>query len=80
MSSAEFYDDFIGYQVKSGINDRIYLLYKRLCKSGINTNSNILEIGCGVGMMTYLISRKVRNGRIEATDISTQSIAYAKSN
>ena len=78
MSSAEFYDDFIGYQIKSGINDRIYQLYKRLCKSGITTNSNILEIGCGIGIMTYLISRKVRQGRIEALDISSKSIAFAR--
>jgi len=78
MSSAEFYDDFISYQIKSGINDRIYQLYKRLSKSGITTNSNILEIGCGIGIMTYLISRKVRQGRIEALDISSKSIAFAR--
>jgi trans-aconitate 2-methyltransferase len=80
MSSAEFYDDFIKYQVKSGINDRIYQLYKRLCKLGISSNTNILEIGCGIGTLTYLLSRKIKQGRIEAVDISKKSIEYAKSN
>ncbi len=79
MSSAEFYDDFISYQIKSGINDRIYQLYKRLCKTGITSKSNILEIGCGIGVLTYLISREVRQGRVEAMDISSKSIAFAKS-
>ena len=77
MSSTEFYDKFISYQIKSGINDRIYGLYKRICKIGIDTNSRILEIGCGIGALTFLLSRKVRTGNIEAIDISTKSIEFA---
>ncbi len=80
MSSAKFYDEFITYQVKSGINDRIYSLYKRLLKDGLTTDMNILEIGCGIGVMTYLMSRKVKNGKIEALDLSPKSIEYAQSN
>lgn len=80
MSSAEFYDHFIKNQVESGINDRIYGLYRRLCKMGIQENSTVLEIGCGIGTFTYLLTRKVRTGRIEATDISPQSIAYLNKN
>jgi trans-aconitate 2-methyltransferase len=80
MSVTEFYDNFISYQINSGINDRIYKLYKRLCKIGISTETNILEIGCGIGSLTYLISRKIKKGRIEAMDISQKSIEYAKTN
>ena len=80
MSSAEFYDHFIKNQVESGINDRIAGLYRRLCKMGLQTNSTVLEIGCGIGTLTYLLTRKVKTGRIEATDISPQSIDYVKKN
>ena len=80
MSSADFYDYFIKNQVESGINDRIYGLYRRLCKMGLQSNSTVLEIGCGIGTLTYLLTRKVKTGRIEATDISPQSIEYAKKN
>lgn len=78
MSSAEFYDNFIKSQVESGINDRIYGLYRRLCKMGLHTSSTVLEIGCGIGTLTCLLIRKVKKGRIEATDLSPKSIEYAK--
>ncbi len=78
MSSSEYYDNFINYQVETGINDRIYGLYRKLCKTGLNADYDILEIGCGIGSLTYLLSRKVKRGTIEATDISPRSIDYAK--
>lgn len=80
MSSSEFYDNFISYQIDSGINDRIYNLYKRLNKIGISSDTNILEIGCGIGVLTYLLSRKIKKGRIVAMDISQKSVEYAKTN
>ncbi|MGQ0737758.1 MAG: class I SAM-dependent methyltransferase [Bacteroidota bacterium] len=78
MSSAEFYDNFISYQVQSGINDRIFGLYKRLCRTGLSTDSNVLEIGCGIGTLTYLLLKKIRTGKIESVDISPKSIAFAQ--
>ncbi|MBC7873212.1 MAG: class I SAM-dependent methyltransferase [Ferruginibacter sp.] len=78
MSSATFYDNFIASQVESGINDRIYGLYRRLCKMGLKDGSAVLEIGCGIGTLTYLLGRKVKQGRIEATDLSPKSVEYAK--
>lgn len=78
MGSAGFYDAFIGKQVESGINDRIYGLYRKLCDAGLNPDSQVLEIGCGIGTLTYLLSRKIKKGSIEATDISPKSIAYAQ--
>jgi trans-aconitate 2-methyltransferase len=77
MGSSEFYDNFISYQIKSGINDRIYGLYKRVCRLGIFDNERILEIGCGIGSLTYLLSHKVKKGKIEAVDISPKSIEFA---
>jgi trans-aconitate 2-methyltransferase len=78
MGSSEYYDNFISYQIKSGINDRIYGLYKRLCRMGISSHTSVLEIGCGIGSLTYLLSRKIKRGKIEAVDISPKSIEFAK--
>ncbi len=78
MGSSEYYDNFIAYQIQTGINDRIFGLYKRVCDLGISSESNILEIGCGIGSLTYLLSQKVKKGKIEAVDISPKSIEFAK--
>lgn len=77
MGAPEFYDDYLSYQISSGINDRIYHLYQRLCKIGLNTNDNVLEIGCGIGTLTYLLAKKIKTGRIEALDISPKSVQFA---
>jgi len=77
-SIVDFYDKFKDRQQNIGINDRIFLLYQRLKKYGLNKNSNVLELGCGVGPMTFLLSKKVTKGDIEAVDISPKSIEFAK--
>ncbi len=73
-----FYDDFSEDQKNTGVNDRIYGLYKRLKKLGLNTHSNVLELGCGIGTITLLISKTVKKGTIEAVDISPKSVEFAK--
>jgi trans-aconitate 2-methyltransferase len=80
MSSAEFYDNFIAAQVQSGINDRIYGLYRRICKMGLYTHSSVLEIGCGIGTLTFLLTGRVKQGTVEATDISPLSVEFIKKN
>lgn len=74
----EFYNEYVDKQQDVGINERIYEMYRRLKKRGLNTNSNVLELGCGIGTLTYLLAKTVKNGNIEAVDISTESIAFAK--
>ena len=74
----EFYNDFKISQQNTGINERLWFLYKRLQKLGLNANSNVLELGCGIGAMTYLISKTVTKGTIESVDISNESIEFAK--
>lgn len=76
---AGFYDKFADSQRDTGVNDRIYLLYKRMLKYGLNKNSNILELGCGIGTTTNLFLKTIKGGAIEAVDISARSIQYAKS-
>ena len=74
----DFYNNFSFSQKKTGINERLWLLYKRMIGFGLKKNSNVLELGCGIGAMTWLISKKVKQGTIEAVDISDESIAFAK--
>jgi trans-aconitate 2-methyltransferase len=74
----DYYDNYIARQLKSGINDRIYNLYKRLIKAGLTKNSSVLEMGCGIGAMSYLLARKVKNGKIESIDFSPESIKIAQ--
>lgn len=73
-----FYDEYIEEQRNSGINDRIYGLYRRMLKQGLNSNSNVLELGCGIGVMTFLLSKTIKKGQIEAVDISSKSIDFCK--
>lgn len=74
----QFYDDFVEAQVKTGANERLISLYKRLFSLGLNVNSTVLELGCGVGVFTGLLSRRVKNGVIEAVDLSDKSIEAAR--
>lgn len=75
---ADFYDEFSTKQVKTGANERLISLYKRLSKLGLQSNSKILELGCGVGIFTKLLSKQVSTGLIEAVDLSEKSILIAQ--
>ncbi len=75
---SDFYDDFSERQYKTGANERLISLYKRMLKAGLSNNSIVLELGCGVGIFTKLISKTVKNGKIEAVDLSPKSIEIAK--
>lgn len=78
MEPTEFYDKFVSYQVKIGINERIFNLYQKVCKLGLTTGMHVLEIGCGIGSLTWLLSKKVRKGSIEAIDLSPVLIDFAQ--
>ena len=75
---SEFYDEFAKRQLKIGANERLISLYKRLVNLGLNENSRVLELGCGVGIFTKLLSKKISTGIIEAADLSEKSIDVAK--
>ncbi len=74
-----FYDQYVQRQAKSALNERIFFLFEKSKELGLNSRSTVLELGCGIGAFSYLLSRIVRNGRVEAVDISPESIALAKS-
>lgn len=76
----DYYNDFVGYQTKSGVNERIFALYKKMRSLGLKSSSNILELGCGIGVMTKLLSTFVTTGNIESVDLSDKSVEFAKKN
>ncbi|MEO5999668.1 MAG: class I SAM-dependent methyltransferase [Chitinophagaceae bacterium] len=74
----EFYDNLVPAQYRSGINVRIYKLFKKLLHFGLKPDSRILELGSGIGNMTFLLSKYVKKGRIEAVDISPKSVQFSQ--
>jgi SAM-dependent methyltransferase len=74
----DYYDDFIATQLASGINDRIYHLYKRLLSLGLKPDSNVLELGSGIGTLTFLLSKYIKEGKVEAVDLSPRSIEFSR--
>jgi trans-aconitate 2-methyltransferase len=75
---SKYYDEYITDQVASGVNDRIYGLYKRLLRLGLTPRSNVVELGSGIGTLTFVLSKYIKQGNIEAVDLSPGSIAFAK--
>jgi trans-aconitate 2-methyltransferase len=75
---SEYYDNYIDKQLESGINDRIYHLYQKLLRLGLKPTSNVLELGSGIGTMSFLLSKYIKKGKIVAVDLSPKSIEFAK--
>jgi len=57
---SEYYDGFSSYQLAKGINSRHLSIFRFLRKAGLKKNSIVLEIGCGIGTVTHLISSAER--------------------
>lgn len=75
---ANYYDSFKHHQSKLGIHVRHRTIFKNLKKQGLKTNSNVLEIGCGIGTVSNLILSYLKEGQFVGVDISTESIEIAK--
>lgn len=75
----DFYDNFSAHQMKVGVNERIFSLYQRMKKYGLSSSSRVLELGSGIGSMTYLLSKKIKSGLVESVDLSPKSIELLNS-
>jgi trans-aconitate 2-methyltransferase len=79
MTSVEnFYDTFASQQEAMGINLRHSTIDKWCAKFELKPTDNVLEIGCGIGTQTELLSNRITNGHIDSFDISSKSIDIAK--
>lgn len=59
-------------------NSRHRTIFKNLKRAGLQANSSVLEIGCGVGSLSGLIINYVTNGFFAGADISAQTIGFLK--
>ncbi len=74
----EYYDEFKNHQKKLGINIRHRTILKNLKNLGLQPNSNVLEIGCGIGTVSHLILKVITQGSFVGLDISSESIKLAQ--
>lgn len=74
----EYYDTFKEHQKKLGINIRHRTIFKNLKEAGLKHNSNVLEIGCGIGTVSNLILKYISEGIFVGLDISPESIKMAQ--
>lgn len=74
----EYYNAFKEQQKKLGINIRHRTIFRNLKKNGLKRNSNVLEIGCGIGTVSSLIINYITKGNFVGVDISEESIEMAK--
>jgi 2-polyprenyl-3-methyl-5-hydroxy-6-metoxy-1,4-benzoquinol methylase len=73
-----FYDDMVPGYKNAGINERVYALYQRMLQHGLQRGSRVLELGCFTGSLTYLLSRSITSGQVEAVDLSEGLIRFCK--
>lgn len=77
--TSTFYDNWVSRQIAVGINERHLAItdrIKKLCKC--HSVKKILEIGCGIGTVTYLLHQLFPHAYILAIDSSRESIAWAQ--
>jgi cyclopropane fatty-acyl-phospholipid synthase-like methyltransferase len=75
---AAFYDEFVDRQTRVGVNRRHQAILGWLKRFGLRPDSRVLEIGCGVGMLTRLLAEALPQGSVLGTDLSPRSIASAE--
>jgi len=73
----EFYNTYKEKQKQIGVNIRHRTILKNLKKLGLKSDSNILEVGCGIGTVSGLIIKNVPQGHFVGVDISSDSIEMA---
>jgi 2-polyprenyl-3-methyl-5-hydroxy-6-metoxy-1,4-benzoquinol methylase len=74
----DFYDTFTDNQKKIGVSVRHRLIFKKLKEIGLLSNSNVLEIGCGIGTVSTLIIPFINAGKFVGCDISPKSFELTK--
>lgn len=75
----EFYDNFTNTRMleyKLYGNPRIDKAVK-LITNYLTPNSNILDLGCGIGLVPEQLATKLKNGQILACDLGENNINYA---
>lgn len=74
----EFYNNFSGRQIRTGINLRHRTILHFLKKAGLKRHHEVLEMGCGIGTLSSLLSGYLSKGHVTGVDISNESVVHAK--
>lgn len=75
----QYYNSYTVRQGETGVNERHQSILKKLLESGLKKNSQVLEIGCGIGTQSGLILKFLsQEGSLSSYDISNKSIDIAK--
>ena len=75
---SSYYDEHRNPEELLPPNRRHQILVDQLKSLGLDQNSSLLELGCGAGQVTYLISKIVTKGSVVAVDISPKRIESAR--
>jgi trans-aconitate 2-methyltransferase len=80
QTSREFYDAFLqsrmlGYRV--GVNPRIRKAGQRVLEY-VHPDSHVLELGCGIGIVTERVAKRATSGHVLGCDLSEHNIWYAQ--
>jgi trans-aconitate 2-methyltransferase len=78
LAVTEFYNKFSARQIRTGINLRHRTILHYLKKAGLKRHHKVLELGCGIGTLTYLLAGYLSKGQVTGVDISDESIEYAR--
>jgi cyclopropane fatty-acyl-phospholipid synthase-like methyltransferase len=79
MDSRRFYDEYVGRQLRVGVNERHHAILRWLKQFGLSRGKRVLEIGCGVGALTGLVADAIGpRGSLVAVDLSPGSIRAAE--
>jgi trans-aconitate 2-methyltransferase len=75
-----FYDDFrdrqmVGYRLRK--NRRIERAIDRITPY-VGPDSRVLELGCGIGIVTERIAKRLAGGFVWACDLSPKNVEYAR--
>jgi trans-aconitate 2-methyltransferase len=75
---SDFYDEFVDRQTRVGVNLRHKAILAWLLRFGLKPDDSVLELGCGVGTVTELVSKELPRGSVLGVDLSPRSIATAR--
>jgi len=65
-------------QKKFGLNQRHHSIFRKAKKAGLRRDHTMLEIGCGIGLLTELFANYLDRGKLLSLDISPKAVAMAK--
>lgn len=77
-SVTRYYDRYVERQSATGVNARHHLILQLALDEGLREAGRVLEIGCGIGTVTGLLSNAAPQARILASDLSPASIDLAR--